>query len=96
MNAKKQEPYVYIYVALVAMVFTESKTEFVLYAQPIENGYQLVDSTPKVVHKLQVSGLQNVFFVEGKQAMVYKKEDVWVMEYYEDGSLRQEVLPIKF
>lgn len=77
---------------------TSTKTELepVLYAQAIENGYQLVDSTPKVVYKLQVSGLQNVFFVEGKQAIVYKKGDIWLMEYYEGNNLKQETLPIKF
>ena len=68
----------------------------VLYAQAIDNGFQLVDSTPKVVYKLKNSGLKDVFFVEGKQAIVYKKGNMWVMEYYEGESLKQESLPIKF
>ena len=68
----------------------------VLYAQQIENGYQLVDSSPKVVYRIKNSGLNNVFLVEGKNAIVYKKGDSWVLEYYSENNLKQEALNIKF
>lgn len=68
----------------------------VLYAQAIDNGFQLVDSTPKVVHKLKNSSLKDIFFVDGKQAIVYKKGDVWIMEYYIGDDLKLETLLIKF
>ncbi len=67
-----------------------------LYAQKIDNGFQLVDSTPKVVYKLLNSGLKNVFLVEAKSAIVYKKENIWVIEYYKNNNLNQEKLNIKF
>ncbi|MEJ2113960.1 MAG: hypothetical protein P8X62_09825 [Flavobacteriaceae bacterium] len=67
-----------------------------LYAQAIDNGFQLVDSTPKVVYKLKSTGLKNVYLVEGQEAIIYQKDAQWVLEYYENDVLKQEQLPIKF
>lgn len=74
----------------------KSVNQPVLYAQQIENGYQLVDSTPKVVYKVKKTNLEHVFLVEGKSAIVFKKGDTWVVEYYEDNMLKQQELNIKF
>ncbi|WP_111309268.1 hypothetical protein [Confluentibacter sediminis] len=68
----------------------------VLYAQAVENGFQLVDSSPKVVYKIKNTSLKDVYLVEGKNATLYKKGDDWVLEYYENNVLKQEVLNIKF
>ena len=68
----------------------------VLYAQAIENGFQLVDSSPKVVYKIKKTGIADVFMVENKNATLYKKGENWIMEYYENNELKQEVLTIKF
>ena len=68
----------------------------VLYAQEIENGFQLVDSSPKVVYRIKSTGLSNTYIVEGKSAIVYKKGDDWVLEYYEGSVLKQDLLNIKF
>src|SRR5690606_9893925 len=77
---------------------TEAKKEFsgVLYAQAIDNGFQLVDSSPKVVYKIKNTSMENVFLVEGKNATLYKKGDVWILEYYDNDVLKQEELNIKF
>lgn len=68
----------------------------VLYAQAIDNGFQLVDSAPKVVYKIKKTSMENVFLVEGKNATLYKKDGNWIMEYYENNILKQDVLDIKF
>lgn len=68
----------------------------ILYAQEIENGFQLVDSAPKVVYKIKKTGQTNLFLVESKSAIIYKKGDNWVLEYYENNVLKQESLNIKF
>jgi len=68
----------------------------VLYAQPIENGFQLVDSSPKVVYKIKKTSLENVFLVEGFDGTLLNKKGQWILEYYENGSLKQKVLNIKF
>ncbi len=75
----------------------ESKeTLNILYAQEITNGFQLVDSSPKVIFKIKNTGLNNVFLVEGKNALIYKKGDNYILEHYENGTLKQEKLNIKF
>lgn len=68
----------------------------VLYAQAIDNGFQLVDSSPKVIYKIKNTSMENVFLVEGRNATLYKKDNQWVMEYYENNILKQDVLNIKF
>ena len=68
----------------------------ILYAQEIENGFQLVDSSPKVLYRIKNTNLKNVFLVEGKNAIVYKKGDDWVIEYYSGSTLKQEALNVKF
>ncbi|TGV02040.1 hypothetical protein [Flavivirga rizhaonensis] len=68
----------------------------VLYAQEIENGFQLVDSSPKVVYRIKQTKLDNIFLVENTSAIIYKKGDSWVIEYYSNNILKQEELNIKF
>ena len=79
---------------------TESKpiTSGLLYAQPTENGYQLVDSTPKVVMKLMSTSVDNVFLTDyqGNSGVVLKKEDKWFLEYSEGGEKKLKELNIKF
>lgn len=69
-----------------------------LYAQPVDNGYQLVDSTPKVVLKLEETSLDNLFMTnfEGNNAVVFKKEGKWLLEYSDNGKKVQKELNIKF
>lgn len=77
---------------------SENKDADILYAQPIANGYQLVDGTPKVVMKLMKSSTENVYIAngQGKSGMVFQSEDTWVFEYYLDDQLVRDELRIKF
>ena len=68
----------------------------VLYAQRIDGGFQLVDSTPKVVYKIKKTGMMNVFLVDGKEAIIYQLDANWVLEYYENNKLKTKLLNIKF
>jgi hypothetical protein len=72
------------------------QTSNVLYAQSIPNGFQLVDSSPKVVFKIKTTSLKEVYIVESKNAILFKKGNLWVLERYEGGILEQKVLEIKF
>ena len=85
-------------VKVVGKPVEESKTEVsnLLYAQAIDDGFQLVDSTPKVVYKIRKTGLSNVYLVEGHNAILYKNGEEWILEYYEGNVLKKEQLPIKF
>lgn len=67
-------------------------TSNVLYAQEIEGGFQLVDSSPKVVYKIAKTGVDGVYLVENQSAIIYNEEGNWYLESLEN---KQE-LNIKF
>ncbi len=68
-----------------------------LYAQSIANGgYQLVDTTPKVVMKVYPSGKEDVYLIEGKSAVLLKEGNVWNIVELTDGEMRKQVVDIKF
>ncbi|MEN1785265.1 MAG: hypothetical protein AAGF77_09015 [Bacteroidota bacterium] len=68
-----------------------------LYAQPIEDGYQLVDKTPKVIYILKSTAAPDVFMVtkDGKNGVIYKNSGEWFLEMDQKGS-KAEKLNIKF
>lgn len=68
----------------------------ILYAQATESGFQLVDSSPKVVYKIKKTSLENVFLVQDIDGTLFNKDGQWTLEYYEEGTLKQELLNIKF
>lgn len=68
----------------------------VLYAQPNENGFQIVDSTPKIVYVLLKTKVKDVYLVKDQSATVYKEDGVWKLEYYKNGKSVVKELNIKF
>ena len=70
--------------------------ENTLYAQPTANGYQLVDTTPKVIFILKKTSVNDVYLIIGKDGTVFYKDGEWIAEYYEGEELKREVLSIKF
>lgn len=75
----------------------ESKNESnILYAQEIATGFQVVDSTPKVVMILFSTPKQEVFIVKGKDAIVYKEDGFWYLSENNGKSTTTKTLNIKF
>lgn len=70
----------------------------VLYAQELPNGYQLVDSTPKIRMKLFKSSSPKVYIAESGtiNGVVYTENGQWFFEYYNANELVTEQLNIKF
>lgn len=70
----------------------------VLYAQELSNGYQLVDSTPRIRMKLLKSSSPNVYIAESGtiNGVVYTENGRWFFEYYNANELVTEELNIKF
>ena len=70
----------------------------VLYAQELPNGFQLVDSTPKIQLKIYKSSMPNVYLAKAddKEGLVYTSDGKWFFEYYYDGNRVVEELIIKF
>lgn len=69
-----------------------------LYAQPTANGYQLIDTAPKIILTLYKTSAENQFIASNGTAngIVFKKNDNWIFEYYAGGKLVTEKLQIKF
>lgn len=57
--------------------------EELYYAQAVSNGYQLVDSQPKIVMVLLATAAENIFIVKGKNAIVFKEDGFW---YYSENN----------
>ena len=76
--------------------FDEKAT--ILYAQPIANGYQLVDGTPKVVMKIYKTSNSSTFSAvkETTQGVLLMKNNQWFFEYYENEKLVSEKINVKF
>ncbi|MDR6846336.1 hypothetical protein [Flavobacterium granuli] len=70
----------------------------VLFAQPIKNGFQLVDSTPKVVLKAYKTTNSSIYLAsrENTQGVMILKENQWFFEYYEKDTLMSEIIKVKF
>ncbi|GGD31963.1 hypothetical protein [Flavobacterium orientale] len=75
-----------------------SKSDEILFAQPISNGFQLVDSTPKVVFKLSKTDNPSVFLAQkgSLNGVVTLKDGSWFFEYQENDNVVSEKLTIKF
>lgn len=71
-------------------------TNAVLYAQAIENGFQLVNTTPKVVFQMLKTKMKDVFILNNKNGILYKTATSWTAEYYENGVLVLQEYQIKF
>ncbi|MCB0446209.1 MAG: hypothetical protein KDD03_01600 [Gelidibacter sp.] len=80
----------------IKQVSTPTKVTDVLYAQAITNGFQVVDSTPKVVMILLETAKSNTFVVKGQNAIVYEEDGFWYLSRNDGTNISQERLNIKF
>lgn len=88
-------------VAAVAVNVPDSSVEpngTVLFAQPIKNGFQLIDSTPKVVMKVYKTTNPSIYLASkgDLQGSMILKENQWYFEYYEKDTLMSEKITVKF
>lgn len=69
-----------------------------LYAQAIANGYQLIDTTPKIVLTLLKTSAENYYIANNADTngIVLKKGEDWFFEYYKNSKLVSEKLSVKF
>lgn len=80
-----------------ASVKQNNKPDFdKLYAQPNENGYQLVDTKPSVVFIVLKTSNPNTMIIKDKNGTLTKKGDVWIAEYYENDKKITKSYQIKF
>lgn len=85
--------------APVKVVTTEvSNSSEALFAQPISNGYQLVDSSPKIVMKIfKTTSPDRYIAVKGEtHGELIAKGGKWFFEYYQNDQLVSESVNVKF
>ncbi|MBS7231997.1 hypothetical protein KHA90_13275 [Flavobacterium psychroterrae] len=82
----------------IAPPVADMKDPNLLYAQPTENGYQLIDKTPKVVMKLLKTSRPDSFIAikDGVQGSLNAKDNQWFFEYYKNDQLVSEKVSVKF
>lgn len=69
-----------------------------LYAQPTTNGFQLIDSAPKVIFKIYNSSRNDCFIATKAniQGILIEKNNQWFFEYYQNDVLVSEKVAVKF
>jgi hypothetical protein len=72
--------------------------ELFYFAQPVANGYQIVNSEPRVIMRLFNTSQKNVFIgvKDDTQGVVISKDGQWFFEYYEKAKLFSELIKLKF
>jgi hypothetical protein len=85
-------------VAVATSPVADNSDPNLLYAQPTENGYQLIDKTPKVVMKLLKTSRPDSFIAikDGIQGTLNAKDNQWYFEYYQNDKLVSEKVSVKF
>ena len=69
-----------------------------LFAQPISNGFQLIDASPKAILKIFKTSLPTTFLAikDQIQGVLINKNNQWFFEYYQNTTLVSEVINVKF
>ncbi|MCD8410639.1 hypothetical protein [Tenacibaculum finnmarkense] len=75
---------------------TVESTVINLYAQPTKNGFQLVDTTQKIIFKILKTSVKDVFAIKDKNGIIHKNNDIWIAEYYKKGIKKTEKHQVKF
>ena len=68
----------------------------ILYAQANKTGFQLVDTSPKIVFTLLKTASKDLFILKDKNGILYKIQDNWIAEYYVGNKKLQQQYSIKF
>jgi hypothetical protein len=70
----------------------------VLLAQPIANGFQLIDNAPKIVMKIFSTNSATIFIAEKDafKGVLHQENGNWILEYYANNKLVSEAISIKF
>ena len=82
----------------IAINHSVEKEEELLYAQPIANGFQLVDATPKVIMKILKTSNPAIYTaIKGNvTGVLVSKDNQWFFEYYQDEKPVLAKVNIKF
>lgn len=76
----------------------EVKNDFeILYAQRTKDGFQLVNTEPKIVYHVLETSLKNVYILKNKKGIFYQLEtNLWMAEFYSNNSKTRLEYRVKF
>lgn len=97
-NGKVETQYVEEKVAIVTKDIPKEIVSSSLYAQSISNGFQLVNSEPKVIMKIYKTSVKDFFIAikDNHNGVLFLKENNWIFEFYNEGNLVSEKIDVKF
>ncbi|WP_396191214.1 hypothetical protein [Flavobacterium sp.] len=94
----KKEPQVETKVEVKVTNSVTSNVETTLFAQPINNGFQIINAEPKVLYKIYKTSTKD-FFIATKgttQGVFFSRNNEWFFEYYQNDKLVSEKVEVKF
>ena len=68
-----------------------------LFAQPINNGFQIINAEPKVIYKIFKTSTKD-FYIATKgsiQGVFFSRNNEWIFEYYQNDKLVSEKVEVK-
>ena len=77
---------------------SENSVSSQLFAQPISNGFQLINAEPKVIYKIFKTSTKD-FYIASKgtnQGVFFSRNNEWFFEYYQNDKLVSEKVEVKF
>jgi hypothetical protein len=82
----------------VSTAIIEKSVSNLVYAQATQNGYQLVDASPKVVFVLYKTSHSDLYIAMkgNSQGVFIQKDNQWYFDYYENEQLVSEKVAVKF
>ncbi|WP_396210959.1 hypothetical protein [Flavobacterium sp.] len=77
---------------------SESSVSSQLFAQPITNGFQFINAEPKVIYKIYITSLKDLYIAAkgSLQGVLISKNNEWFFEYYQNEKLLSEKVEVKF
>ncbi len=66
------------------------------YANPIDNGFEVVDASKNKIMTLLYSGAPDVYIVKDENAIVFKKEGYWMYSSNDGSGIKVNRIDLKF
>lgn len=76
---------------------SENSVSSQLFAQPISNGFQLINAEPKVIYKIYKTSVKDLYIATkgSLQGVLISKNNEWFFEYYQNEKLVSEKVEVK-
>lgn len=95
---QKKEPQVEPKVEVKPTNSVASNVGTSLFAQPINNGFQIINAEPKVLYKIYRTSTKD-FYIATKgatQGVFFSRNNEWFFEYYQNDKLFSEKVDVRF